>query len=887
MRKRVIVLFSLVVFLVLGIVSASVNYNSKNLVKSYDGGEKIKGTINVSINNERAKSVFTSNFPGNISLLNFLESNGLERGVDFRCSNPNCNDFYSPSNVVNSFGLQAEKILGLKLEGDNVVVEDIKFNIVGSSLGSCGNAPLLMDFMADDSIELISNAHRNETCVGKNYGCFNNGLDSGKYTSVDISDSRICENVSVLSGPGYKVGARIMNKSGGSPNNLRMEIIDFDGFELGNCLLPEHSSNDEEVECIINYNSPVQANFFVCVSNSYYNSEENFQYTIKSERESPKCGTSGSDFEIFASPLKYGGVNMSIKGILFDSLNLDPIRYGVNDYLLENYKNSEDGGVSCNPFCVVPIKFSGISQTLNFSEIDVAYKFGGLTTHSKKIYELKKDESLISSNGSLVLDLEKAGFVIPLGSSKNEFKLNLNGELEFKEDIKISKSFSFDLAPRFVLIGRDTNFEVISGDSITSSSWDFGEGVVKKSSGKIASHRYLTKGVFELKVSLERADGVGSSGIFKIEVGNPKDAANLTIIDYNERIVNVKKALSSFDSWISEEIKKIYNFSSLESSLKSLEIEYNNSNSEDNYLNVMNKLLKLNIPISIKNTESGSVPFAIGFNNIDVGYIEKISKEKTKDSKKLKEEVIKWMIDQYGSNVEFETISSFSDGGEDALLSRFKFAIDSKKEFEGNKYFFIDYPMKSIRFKRNYDQEAIDSGAYIILDDETENIEFFIREKISVEELGAFISPEIFAFGIVEEILPEEKPKFNTGKFVVWIIILFFVTLGGYIFLQEWYKRNYEGHLFRNKNDLYNLINFIYNSKVARLDYGDIRNKLKGMSWKGEQINYAFRKLEGKRTGLWEIPVFKIFENMKVKKELQRRQRRPVDARFIKQQGLY
>jgi len=110
-----------------------------------------------------------------------------------------------------------------------------------------------------------------------------------------------------------------------------------------------------------------------------------------------------------------------------------------------------------------------------------------------------------------------------------------------------------------------------------------------------------------------------------------------------------------------------------------------------------------------------------------------------------------------------------------------------------------------------------------------------------------------------------------------------FLALISYISLQEWYKKYYEKSLFDNKNDLYNIITFVYNSRRSGLTNSDIKIKLESVGWSAEKIIYIMRKIDGKRTGMFEIPIFKIFENKKIKKEIENRQGSPVDTRFIKQ----
>ncbi|MCH7480288.1 MAG: hypothetical protein IIC79_02725 [Chloroflexi bacterium] len=144
-----------------------------------------------------------------------------------------------------------------------------------------------------------------------------------------------------------------------------------------------------------------------------------------------------------------------------------------------------------------------------------------------------------------------------------------------------------------------------------------------------------------------------------------------------------------------------------------------------------------------------------------------------------------------------------------------------------------------------------------------------------VENLGIYISPVVNALGA------EGKPyggifregyAFDWKKFIISLVILLFIVFVVYLFLQHWYKKKYEKHLFPKSNDLYNLVNFIYNSRRSGLRDGKIRGRLREKRWSGEQIGYAFKKIDGKRTGMWEIPLFKFAENRKVKRELEKKQ---------------
>ena len=64
-------------------------------------------------------------------------------------------------------------------------------------------------------------------------------------------------------------------------------------------------------------------------------------------------------------------------------------------------------------------------------------------------------------------------------------------------------------------------------------------------------------------------------------------------------------------------------------------------------------------------------------------------------------------------------------------------------------------------------------------------------------------------------------------------------------------------------------------------DY-QIRDKLSQQGWARERINFAFRKIEGKRIGMLEIPLFTHSQHNKTVAKLATRQGTSIDARFIK-----
>jgi len=199
----------------------------------------------------------------------------------------------------------------------------------------------------------------------------------------------------------------------------------------------------------------------------------------------------------------------------------------------------------------------------------------------------------------------------------------------------------------------------------------------------------------------------------------------------------------------------------------------------------------------------------------------------------------------------------------------------------------------NIKFKEYYDDKEIDNGYGLIIKSlvtgTTKSIEFIYPESINIENNLIFISPLFDELdflpepGICDSDKVCEKSKGENYKncrndckpwklTFLFLIILLIVTFVIYVSLQEWYKRYYESYLFKDKNQLFNLITFMSICiSGIKLEKNEIYGKLKQSGWKGEQIEYAWRKLHGMRTGMWEIPIFKIFERKKVAEEIEKR----------------
>ena len=99
-----------------------------------------------------------------------------------------------------------------------------------------------------------------------------------------------------------------------------------------------------------------------------------------------------------------------------------------------------------------------------------------------------------------------------------------------------------------------------------------------------------------------------------------------------------------------------------------------------------------------------------------------------------------------------------------------------------------------------------------------------------------------------------------TGRMIFYIVLVFVFALIIYTVLQIWYKRRYEGYLFKDGRQLYNLLMFVTNARARGMMDDRIAAELRAKGWSSERVNYIIKKSRGRMTGLPEIiPIEKVF----------------------------
>lgn len=891
--------FFLMVFAIFG-AFANVNHLYNNIQTNYSTGENIKGTFNLDIANHPADAELTSNFPGNITLLDLIINQSLIEGQDYTCSTDGCVKDYASTGAVSQMTVSEESgFAGFGIDGTGIEIKDFSLSINSNAPASC-LPNIYVDLLADGQDILTSTQGNGESCGIYHRGCYN---QSNTQQATLVTGKEYCQKINIPAGPSFIIGGNIKRGTGSS--NLTMKLYDYDTTNLrGSCKLPQNSQDLEELSCIVNYSSHETNDYYVCITTS-----SNNNYKIGWETTSPTCGTAqdfnnlNSDFDLFAQTTKYSGspsftINQTTYDKAFNGLNLREV---VDSYI-QNFYNG-----NCQlKTCFIPIKIYGANQQVSFSNAKITYESVGVPAENEQVYELDYDFPRISAE-NISIDISKANFVIPVDSNQNKFRLFLDGNELFEKNINLKKSFVFDINPKIVAFGQNVRFTATADKlNITRTIWDFGDGTNKQTiDGNSVMHIFTKDGdSFDVNVTAI-ANSTQATKQFKVFVGDPRELANITITEYRRRISNITSQIQTYPSWSTDKIKDLVSLNNMTSSLNSIELDYKNSTTEEDYQSVMLDLIKLDVPSYISTSNSGdNLPLSVGYENVNVNYIEQIENKDISDNTALRNQIVAWMNDNFNAQISFKKISRIGDYESETVGTLF--TIRTNPVLTGNEraYLIIGQDVSTVGlYKQNYNELSVTSGVdYFILDNSNSQVfEFFVEGDVDAETLGAYISPALSVIGDIEAPTGEcnlnnicengedanscpEDCSNRWFKFTLfgWIILIIGAFVA-YIILQEWYKRNYQRSLFPNSNDLYNLINFIYNARKSGLDDGEIRSKLRQQKWSNERIRFAFRKINGKRVGMLEIPIFTWREHKKTVNEISKRQPQgAINARFIK-----
>jgi len=346
---------------------------------------------------------------------------------------------------------------------------------------------------------------------------------------------------------------------------------------------------------------------------------------------------------------------------------------------------------------------------------------------------------------------------------------------------------------------------------------------------------------------------------------NLKSGENLTlkiivsrkILEKESDLSNYKKDIGKYETLIQKKLNQTFNIDNLQLRIEEIKTEYSNAKEDSEYYGVMGELDNLRVPKSIIVSKSAdNIVFAPFPNAIDLNVLASVSGgDIYGDEQDYIDGILFWTQSQIDSKIIFKEISINYGSSEEILFSYFDLSF-----FYGvpsGTYLFIKQ-MQGLEFENYYGFGQEENYNYLLLDEFTGNrIAFITTENVDFINVPLFISPAL------EEIPKTEIPEYTEGKtqmsvskwifFGLIIFLLLIITGVVYSIIQAWYDKKYENYLFPNRNNLYNLIIYINNSKKRGITDDEIIKNLKESKWTQEQIRYVMRKYAGKRTGMAKL----------------------------------
>lgn len=863
---------------------------------NYSQGDFLLGNISLDFSNEPVSSQIYLRYLGNdlfrMPVYDFLD---LISGTSYNCNPLDCKDRYTLQGVGSStktFTLANEKLMGFIFEGNDISVTDFSFSVSSNAVSSCSNQ-LKFDLADDSKINWINDKSLSENCGDVKSDCNNNIFPH----KLIIDSVPYCEQIILPEAPSFVVKAGLERNGGIFYQGILIaRVYDSNGNLVSQCDLSMPVGGISS--CSIEYSNKEREKHSVCVSLKEGETREN--YRLSSNVGVNKCGFRGdplvfpdntANYNIYLTARRFGAVgDFNFNSNVFARHNDAFLTDYVNNYLDKKYSRD------CTDKCIVPIRVSGVGQSITVSNINIKYdSLSGRGFSSDKIYDLQKTDSLVNSN-LVSINLSKLNASALMQSGENDLELYSGNKLLFKENLIVlsnevnetesnetesesNHTINFSVEPLSVLINRENNFKIILDNvsEVVAYYWEL-NGTVIKTLVNENKYTFNESGENNLKVTIEIKELGNFSRNFKIEVFNPADKFLNELERYKNQVNIIKSQIDELPEEYQNQLTKKFNFEQWERRI--LEIETNS------------------LPL-VSRTDIGEDQFEILLNRIkDVDFITSISKKSNEHSYSNSEDKIKFIhleqlfsvyflkdfhkkaiVDWFNDNLDAKIIHTvysinYESKNPVVFLTEFNFVVNPKREVLDNVYFVVNQEHRGLVFINEYELSTSSNEATGVKFSglsEKKNITFAISENVGLGGLEYFFGTDLKNLQVSQIKDVDVEKSSNIWMLILSLFLIFVLFLAIYVFLQEWYKRNYERILFKKKEEVYNLIFFIRNAKNQGLSDSQMKTKLKQSRWSGEQIDYAMNKFYGKRTGMWEIPILRPFEKRKIEQEMKKR----------------
>jgi len=411
-----------------------------------------------------------------------------------------------------------------------------------------------------------------------------------------------------------------------------------------------------------------------------------------------------------------------------------------------------------------------------------------------------------------------------------------------------------------VLLGRVYDYNYKFNDS-TNTTVDSGFQILKFDNANFSMPKTAGNITYQLNFSEVQ--------IFKktISITSTKSLVKARIDEKYTQLNSAKTSIKTYDLFIQKILNEFLNMTSLEYDLKKVEIQYTNAKTEEEYNSVLQNLSYIKIPKTISETVTAdSITFYPKREIINLDILKSIGEgDYGENAEGYIDAIDLWNVENLKTKISFKEILINYESGAGVTLRVFQFEFD-KREMKNDSYFIIE-DISNLKFEENVLLTKELGYYYINLGDISDKIIFSTTEDVDFISVPVFISPTLDNLNPVE--VGPFPPGGDENKLSKWLLfgliifLLLLIAVISYIVLQNWYRRKYENYLFKNRNNLYNIMTYIQTAKKSGMEREDILKNLKKADWTREQINYAIRKYEGKKIlGIIEKPFKKIIEDI-------------------------
>jgi len=835
----------------------------------YGPNKEIKGWINISFDNHPLDSLILDDKGKNITLYNLIKNSSLNENFgNYTCTFPDCEPFYGTresGQTEQSFTLEKNQsaIYGMEFNSNISEIYSIGFDITSDAPKNCQNQ-IEVDFFDNEKIDVINKEKINEDCE-KRYGCFNNSVSQGELNDYIINDNSLiyCQKINISRSPGVNLGAWVKKESG--PINLNMRLYDKEGTKIDECALPSPSESGSEIDCPINHTfGEKEETYYACILGTGLN--ENSKALIKGYSDKKKCGSpntpnsfnSVAAYKLFAIEKKFN--NVGLLSIENKFSNKKEIANETKNYIKQTYGNLD---CSDSP-CIVPIKINSnvYNQEISLNNLDVDIQTSTGSPVIDKFYNVVTTSSGISSDyGKLYIN--EGNFLTPEETGNFTFELILKTgdseeEILSKELTVVEIPEILSLTPLEAPTSIPTNFKVNidSSSEIVRYKWDFGDNSTKITTKNNVTHTYNATGNYTILVNITDQHSKKNSKSFRITATPPRDMLENMLIQKKDNLKEIENDLQSFADFEKDMIKKQINFENNKKALNEVDNDYTGDNTDEEITSLAQKLVGVNFPSSISVISSGEdLSYYPEEDYIEPEILSYITNESYnwENKEKYVSNINSWIISNTEHKISYKKVIIQKEEDSDNL-NFLTISINKKPEGSLSDYYFVMKKLGDLAFN-NIQESDVENENYIYSKLSGSNsISFSTKEEVEFNNIPYFISPDLGTFGINNTTTDEPEEKSGIDKKWIWYSagILGLAILGfvGYYFLQRWYDRKYEDTLFKDKNKLYNLANYVTRAKEKGISNKKIKENLKKSNWSNEQINYIMKKYAGKRTGL-------------------------------------